>query len=1176
LPPDQREAFLRNVCGDDEALLGEVRALLASADELDSADEARPTLPVDRSEQPTAPPAEERIGTKVGQYTIRKIIGEGGMGVVYEAMQQSPRRLVAVKMLKRGIESKATRRRFEYEGEVLGRLRHENIAQIYEAGTIADDYGLRPWFAMEYVVGGKPITQYANDEQLGTRERLRLFMKVCDAVQHGHGRGVIHRDVKPANILVTPAGTPKVIDFGVARSTDLERSITTLQTDVGMLVGTLQYMSPEQCVADPGEIDSRTDVYALGMVLYELLCQRLPYDLRRAALHEAARVIVEDPPSKPSTHDRRLRGDVETIALKALEKDRKNRYQSASAMGEDIGRYLSGDPITARRLSGWETLVRFSRRHVAMATSIVSIFLTLIVATALVTTFWSKSIQSEAMAHQGAYHANVALAERAVAQGEVESARKMLEDAKGHWPAGQPLPFEWRYLTAQTDDAAASIDLPPPTKCTAVLGTADGGAIMGIQGGGLVHWDGAGDSLLTLDASADGVLSMALSPDGDWIACGGADGLITLRERVTGNAIVDAGGAPIILDPAETPGRSRAEDLNVLSLAWSADGLELLSGHKSGAVHLWRISKEVAGIVVSGERIYTHQQRDEGGGRTVNVVAFGPDRSVLVGCKDHRIMRVLGDRSVVQVWQGSAPSASQGHQRQRGVIDLVIGGGSKLIFASQDGVKRLDLSGTRPQQSAESILSTTQSGGDVSAVDCADGLLCAAGDDGRLRVWSASAPSFDADPDGRELHGHTAAVLELTFTSRGEEVISVSVDGTARVWDLHGGMRGARVGDRLVLPGVPPGQVCFMHGDRWLVSAGLSKRAVGSVQVWDLDIGTMVGEHLLDWVPVSLAIRESGDVLAVSGGTDPGAGQVLFCATDLLDPITNWVGDWFAHAVAWSPNGQAAVMADENGMAHRFHAVRARRGHSPIGFEYSTRWRLHDEPVFSPQLAIGDGGIVAQSVNGGFGCWPDIENDRPNQRWHRPGLNGEGGAIAIAPGGERVAVAHGDGSVAIVSIHTGDELVRWANAHVGAVFAVCWSPSGDRLFTGGKDGVLAVWDPESATRVATMGGSRGGSRSPPIRHLAIDSNGTRLVAVRDDGTLRVWDAQSAGHVTRARRRALAAQAQCQPSVDAIVAKSGGDVGVLRALGREEMARQPDEMTALATQAALLTAATSVR
>jgi WD40 repeat protein len=606
-------------------------------------------------------------------------------------------------------------------------------------------------------------------------------------------------------------------------------------------------------------------------------------------------------------------------------------------------------------------------------------------------------------------------------------------------------------------------------------------------------------------------------------------------------------------------------------LAWSADGLELLSGHKSGAVHLWRISKEVAGIVVSGERIYTHQQRAKGGVRTVNVVAFGPDRSVLVGCKDHRIMQVLGDRSVVQVWEGSLSSESQGHERQPGVIDLVMSGVSKLIFTSQDGVKRLDLSERGPQQLVESILSTTQSGGVVCAVDCADGLLCAAGDDGRLRVWSASARSFDADPDGRELHGHTAAVLELTFTSRGEEVISVSVDGTARVWDLHGGMRGARVGDRLVRPGEPPGQVCFMHGDRWLVSAGLSKRAVGSVQVWDLDIGRMVGEHLLDWVPVSLAVRESGDVFAVGGGPDSSTGRVLFCATDLLEPITSWDGDNFALAIAWSPGGQAAVMADEGGMAHRFHAMMSPRGDAPIGFEHAARWRLHDEPVYPPQLAIGNRSTVAQSVNGGVGCWTNTEHGRPQQRWHRPGPNGDGGAVAVTSAGERVAVAHGDGSIVILSTHSGEELVRWANAHVGAVLSVCWSPSGDRLFTGGQDGALVVWDPESATRVATMGGSRSG-----IRHLAIDSSGTRLVAVRDDGTSRVWDAQSAGHVARARRRALAAQAQCQPSVDAIVAKSGGDMGVLRALGREEMARQPDEMTALATQAALLTAATSVR
>jgi tetratricopeptide (TPR) repeat protein len=240
---------------------------------------------------------------------------------------------------------------------------------------------------MEYIQGAKTLTQYCKDKKLGTRERLELFSKVCDAVQHGHQKGIIHRDLKPPNILVTSSGVPKVIDFGVARSTDSDMAITTLQTDVGALIGTLQYMSPEQCDADPNDIDTRSDVYALGVVLYELLCEQLPYALRHAAIHEAARIIREEEPTKLSSLDKRLRGDIETITLKALEKDRDRRYQSATALEEDIVRYLAGDQITAKAPSALDHLKRFARKHKAAATSIVAIFLVLVAAIIAISIF---------------------------------------------------------------------------------------------------------------------------------------------------------------------------------------------------------------------------------------------------------------------------------------------------------------------------------------------------------------------------------------------------------------------------------------------------------------------------------------------------------------------------------------------------------------------------------------------------------------------------------------------------------------------------------------------------------------------------------------------------------------------------------------------------------------------
>ena len=285
------------------------------------------------------------------------------MGAVYEAMQEQPRRRVALKIMKTGVTSRSAQRRFEFESQLLARLHHPGIAQVFEAGTHDDGRGGVPYFAMEYIPSARTLTSYARSEKLGTRERLLLFQKVCDAVQHGHLKGIIHRDLKPANILVDGNGQPKIIDFGVARCTDSDLAVTTLQTDVGQLLGTLQYMSPEQFQADPADIDTRSDIYALGVVMYELLAEVLPYDVKNLALHEIARAVKEDDPARLSSVNRMLRGDIEIIASKSLEKKRERRYQSVASLSDDIERYLSNEPITARRASILDLSMKWIRRH---------------------------------------------------------------------------------------------------------------------------------------------------------------------------------------------------------------------------------------------------------------------------------------------------------------------------------------------------------------------------------------------------------------------------------------------------------------------------------------------------------------------------------------------------------------------------------------------------------------------------------------------------------------------------------------------------------------------------------------------------------------------------------------------------------------------------------------------
>ncbi len=311
----------------------------------------------------------------IGHYRILRLLGEGGMGAVYEAEQEQPRRIVALKVIKPGLATPELLRRFEQESQALGRLQHPGIAQIYEAGAADTGFGAQPYFAMEFI-RGQSLRDYAEAHHLKTRQRLEVMFKICEAVHHAHQRGIIHRDLKPGNILVDETGQPKILDFGVARVTDRDVQATR-QTDLGQLVGTLAYMSPEQVLADPLELDTRSDVYSLGVILYELLAGRLPYDLSRK-LHEAVRAIREEDPAPLSSVNHTYQGDIETIAAKALEKDKARRYASAADLAGDIRRYLEDQPITARPPSASYQLQKFARRHKALVAGTGTVFVVLV------------------------------------------------------------------------------------------------------------------------------------------------------------------------------------------------------------------------------------------------------------------------------------------------------------------------------------------------------------------------------------------------------------------------------------------------------------------------------------------------------------------------------------------------------------------------------------------------------------------------------------------------------------------------------------------------------------------------------------------------------------------------------------------------------------------------------
>jgi WD40 repeat protein/serine/threonine protein kinase len=1099
--PEARAGYLDRRCGSDDRLRAEVEALLRHHERLGDylehpACEAVPTQDV------AGDPRVEGPGTVIGPYNLMEQIGEGGMGVVYVAEQTKPvRRKVALKIIKPGMDTKQVIARFEAERQALALMDHPNIAKVLDGG--ATESG-PPYFVME-LVRGVPITEYCDEQQLSITERLELFVLVCRAVQHAHQKGIIHRDLKPSNILVTlhdGVPVPKVIDFGVAKAIGGGLTEKTIYTAFTQLVGTPLYMSPEQVEMSGLDVDTRSDIYSLGVLLYELLTGTTPFDsetLRKAAFDEMRRMIREDEPPRPSERlsgvgetltttsvkrssgprrlHRSVRGELDWVVMRALEKDRRRRYETANDFAADVMNFLTDRPVEACPPSAPYRFRKYVRRNQTLLVTVALVAVALLVGAAV--SIWqavrATHAQAEAVLQRVEaqrqkrvvearevslrrylYAADMKLASQAWSNArnnfDLDQVRRLLARHEPDANREDVRSFAWYYLNGLCGQTPRATLVGHEGKVYHLAISPDGKTLATASEDGTAKlWDLATAQLRhTLRGHADEVNCVAFAPDGQELVTASDDRTVRFWDPISGR-------------------EHSAQALTGLSMSvhrvdFSADRRLLVTGELSerwdaAATTIWDVSTR-------GQRLRKEGQFP---------LALSPDSNTLA----------TTDRDwAVRLWDvvgGQERAILRGHSKAV-VTGAFSPDGGTLATGSGDGTVRLwgfnEPQGTK-RRSREPEIPIH------SVVYSPDGKLLAAGDlSGAVYLWETS----------RELPaaifcGHKGRVRAVRFTPDGGTLASSGDDRTVNLWDLTATNRARQ----------PPDQprrftaLSFSPDDEHLATTIATERSL----IWTVRTGEArpLTLHHPDREMMCVAFSPVGRLLATSGA---------YGSVSLVDPntgIEHWTTTEFfstgIRVLVFSPDGGRLVGGGDDGSVHVWDTRTGKALHE-LKLEQTGYGPAAQSIAISPDgrtLALRTGGVV---------CW-DLATGVPRD----PPIRTVGviGCLAYSPDGRTLATgAEGKPWIQLWDTNTGRERVTLSGGS-NHINSLAFSPDGQTLACGGDHGEVRLWDVATGQELISLVGHTG-----TVHFVTFSHDGNTLATAGDSadgqrGELKFWRAE---------------------------------------------------------------------